>query len=212
MLFHCKRSSYWCSNCTLLIPGQGECPAEEKPPEGGLQPSPQTSPDELSSPNPDQAAPLLQAQQRPPSQAETEESGAASGTAKMDRDIIDPRSTKDGVDIEICLTEMDREPSEQEGAAEKESDLGRRDREKERETADEGLPPSNGSEDETVEKSEGQKEPSDANNNSLETPQDPQEDLTDTPDPVEQVSESPSVVCHYVCTYQEFLLVHGAKH
>ncbi|XP_071762697.2 pecanex-like protein 2 isoform X6 [Centroberyx gerrardi] len=101
------------------VEGQSESAAEERQAEGDLHPNRELSPEELSSPNPDQAAPLLQAQQRPP------------------------------------------------------------------DTADEGLPPSKGSEGESGEESEGQKEPSDANNNSLETPQDPQDDLTDA-EPVEE--------------------------
>uniref|UniRef100_UPI003AAD77D6 pecanex-like protein 2 isoform X5 n=1 Tax=Centroberyx gerrardi TaxID=166262 RepID=UPI003AAD77D6 len=103
------------------VEGQSESAAEERQAEGDLHPNRELSPEELSSPNPDQAAPLLQAQQRPPD----------------DKDTAD------------------------------------------RDTADEGLPPSKGSEGESGEESEGQKEPSDANNNSLETPQDPQDDLTD---------------------------------
>uniref|UniRef100_A0A8C4HT15 Pecanex-like protein n=1 Tax=Dicentrarchus labrax TaxID=13489 RepID=A0A8C4HT15_DICLA len=161
-----------------FIPGQGES-AEEKPVEGGLHPSPEPSPDELSSPNPDQAAPLLQAQQRPPSRAEREEMQSGSGTGKMDVEIIETGAVKDG-----------HEPT-----TEKDPDQDRIEEEKDdedkdatdRETADEGLPPSKGSEDESEEESEGQKEPPDANNNSLETAQDRQDDLIDIPKPPAQV-------------------------
>lgn len=165
--------------------------------EGGLHPSPEPSPDDLSSPNPDQAAPLLQAQQRPPSRAEREETrpGSASGTGKMDAEIIETGAVKEGVDIQGSLTGADRDQSEQERTAEKGSEQDIIENEKDgedketadRETADEGLPPSKGSEDESEEESEGQKEPPDANNNSLETPQDRQEDFIDIPEPPAQV-------------------------
>lgn len=165
--------------------------------EGGLHPSPEPSPDDLSSPNPDQAAPLLQAQQRPPSRAEREEtrSGSANGTGKMDTEIIDTGTVKEGTDVQISLTGTDREQSEQERTAEKDSEQGRIEKEEDsndkksadRDTADEGFPPSKGSEDESEEESEGQKEPSDANNNSLETPQDCQEDFIDILEPAAQV-------------------------
>lgn len=164
-----------------------------KPLEGGLQPSPETSPDEISSPNPDQAAPLLQAQQRPPSQAETEEMrpGSAGGTAEKDAEIIDTGAVKEGADIQISLTGTDREQSEQDEATEKDRTETRKDRNDEEaadpETADEGLPPSNGSEEDSEEKSEG---PSDANNNSLETPRDHPEDFIDIPDPAAQVGHT----------------------
>ncbi|XP_056147775.1 pecanex-like protein 1 [Lampris incognitus] len=46
--------------------GQTECTVEERPAEDGLQPSQELSPEDFSSPNPDQDAPLLPAQQRPP--------------------------------------------------------------------------------------------------------------------------------------------------
>uniref|UniRef100_A0A8C2ZR15 Pecanex-like protein n=1 Tax=Cyclopterus lumpus TaxID=8103 RepID=A0A8C2ZR15_CYCLU len=156
--------------------------------EGGLNPSP--SPDDLSSPNPDQAAPLLQAQQRTPSRAEREERrpGSASGTGKMDVEIIETVAVKEGVDIQSSLT--DREQSELERTTEKEPDRIEDWEEKDgadRETADEGLPPSKGSGDESEEENEGRKEPPDANNNSLGTPQDHQFDFIDTPDSPAQV-------------------------
>lgn len=167
--------------------------------EGGLHPSPEPSPDDLSSPNPDQAAPLLQAQQRPPSQAEREEMrpGSASGTGKMDAEIIETAAVKEGVDIQSCLTGTGREQSEQERTTERDSEKEQERIEEEKdcedkeaadmETADEGLPPSKGSEDESEEESEEQKEPPDANNNSLEAPQDRQEDFVDVPEPPAQV-------------------------
>lgn len=163
----------------------------------GLQPSPEPSPDDLSSPNPDQAAPLLQAQQRPPSRAEREEMrpGSASGTGKMDAETIETAAVKEGADAQSSVTGTDREQSEQERTTEKDSERDRIEEEKDcedkededRETADEGLPPSKGSEDESEEESEEQKETPDANNNSLETPQEHQEDFIDVPDPHAQV-------------------------
>ncbi|XP_051275744.1 pecanex-like protein 1 isoform X2 [Dicentrarchus labrax] len=182
--------------------GQGES-AEEKPVEGGLHPSPEPSPDELSSPNPDQAAPLLQAQQRPPSRAEREEMQSGSGTGKMDVEIIETGAVKDGVDIQSSLTGTDREQPEHEPTTEKDPDQDRIEEEKDdedkdatdRETADEGLPPSKGSEDESEEESEGQKEPPDANNNSLETAQDRQDDLIDIPKPPAQAEPVEETYC-----------------
>ncbi|XP_035029514.2 pecanex-like protein 1 isoform X2 [Hippoglossus stenolepis] len=171
---------------------QGESTAEGKPVEARLHPSPEPSPDDLSSPNPDQAAPLLQAQQRPPSRAEREDMRpiSASGTmGKMDEELPENAAAKEGVDVQSTLMESDRERSEQERTAEKvleqerieEKDSEDKDTE-ERETADEGLPPSKGSEEESEEESDGQKEPSDDNNNSLETPKDSQDDFLDVPE------------------------------
>ncbi|XP_068575808.1 pecanex-like protein 2 isoform X3 [Cebidichthys violaceus] len=178
------------------VEGQGESAADERPVEGGLHPSP--SPDDLSSPNPDQAAPLLQAQQRTPSRAEREEKrpGSASRTGKMDADIIETVSVKKGVDIQSSMS--DREQPEQETTTEKEpyriEDCEDKDS-ADRETADEGLPPSKGSEDES-EESEGQKEPPDANNNnSLGTPQDHQIDFIDTPDSPAQAEPVEETYC-----------------
>lgn len=176
-----------------LFPEQGECAAEEKSEVGRLQPSPEPSPDDLSSPNPDQVTPLLQAQQRPPSRAEREEMrpGSASGIGKMDGELIENGAVKEGTDIQSPLS--DREPSERERTAEKvsqqdrieETDCGDKET-ADRDTADEGLPPSKGSEEES-EDSDGQREPADDNNNSLETPKDSQDDCIN-------VSESPAQV------------------
>ncbi|XP_031729681.1 pecanex-like protein 1 isoform X2 [Anarrhichthys ocellatus] len=179
------------------VEGQGESAADERPVEGGLHPSP--SPDDLSSPNPDQAAPLLQAQQRTPSRAERVEKRprSASGTGKMDAEIIETVPVKDGVDIPSSMT--DREQPEQETTTEKEPDRIKDCQDKDsadRETADEGLPPSKGSEDESEEESEGQKEPPDtANNNSLGTPQDHQIDFIDTPDSPAQAESVEETYC-----------------
>lgn len=164
--------------------------------DGGLQPSPEPSPDDLSSPNPDQAAPLLQAQQRPPSRAEREEMQSGSASVKMDAEITETDDVKEGVDIQSCLTGTDREQAEQDRTTEKDSEQHRTEKEEDcedkeaadREAADEGLPPSKGSEDESEEESEGQKEPPDANNNLPETPQDLQDEFIDIPEPPAQVS------------------------
>ncbi|KAK5882642.1 hypothetical protein CesoFtcFv8_021205 [Champsocephalus esox] len=90
--------------------GQGDCAAEERPVQGILNPSP--SPDDLSSPNPDQAAPLLQAQQRTPSRAEREEMRprSGSGTGKMDAEIIE--TEEEGIDIQGSMFGIDREQLE----------------------------------------------------------------------------------------------------
>ncbi|XP_073337341.1 pecanex-like protein 2 [Pagrus major] len=187
------------------VEGQGESAADERPVEEGLQPSPEPSPDDLSSPNPDQAAPLLQAQQRPPSRAEREEMrpGSASGTGKMDAEIIETAAVKEGADAQSSVTGTDREQSEQERTTDKDSERDRIEEEEDcedkeaedGETADEGLPPSKGSEDESEEESEEQKETPDANNNSLETPQEHQEDLIDIPDPPAQVEPVEETYC-----------------
>lgn len=174
-----------------LLPGHGERPVD-----GGLHPS--SSPDDLSSPNPDQAAPLLQAQQRTPSRAERDEKrpGSASGTGNMDAEIIETVAVKESVDLQSSLT--DREQSELERTTEKEHDRREDWEDKDsadRETADEGLPPSKGSEDESEEENEERKEPPDANNNSLGTPQDHQFDFIDTPDSPAQVGLL-GVSCH----------------
>ncbi|KAK9541360.1 hypothetical protein VZT92_001411 [Zoarces viviparus] len=173
------------------VEGPGESAADERPVEGGLHPSP--SPDDLSSPNPDQAAPLLQAQQRTPSRAERVEKrpGSATGTGKRDAEMIETVPVKDGVDIPSSMT--DREQPEQETTTEKEPDSIEDCEDKDsadRETADEGLPPSTGSEDE----SEGQKEPPETANNSLGT-QDHQIDFIDTPDSPAQAEPVEETYC-----------------
>lgn len=159
-----------------------------------MQPSPEPSPDDLYSPNPDQAAPLLQAQQRSPSRAEREEIQSESATEKIDIEILETAAVKEGIDIKSSLTEIDRDQSEQERTVEKDFEqdkIEEKDSEDkdttDREIADEGLPPSKGSEDESEEENEGRKEPSDANNNSLETPQEDQEHVIDIPESPVQV-------------------------
>ncbi|KAF7659007.1 hypothetical protein LDENG_00004300 [Lucifuga dentata] len=181
------------------VEGQGESAAEERPVDEGLQPSQEPSPDDLSSPSADQAAPLLQAQQRPPSRAEREEMclGSASGTGNIDVEMTETVAVREGTDIQSSMTAPDRDQSEQKRTPEKDTDQNRT-MQKDcsdkdtvyRETVDEGLPPSKGSEDESGEENEGQKEPSDPNNNSLEIPQDQQDDLVDIPEPPMEVGHT----------------------
>lgn len=182
-----------------FISGQGESAAEEKPVEEGLQPNQEPSPDDLSSPNADHAAPLLQAQQRPPSRVEREETcpGSASGTGTMEVEMTASMAVSEGTDIQSSTTGPDRDQPEQERAPEKDSEQERtleKDRDDKEtvdlEMVDEGLPPSKGSEDDSWEESEGQREPSDPNNNSLETPQDHQDDSIDIPEAHTQVCQT----------------------
>ncbi|MED6234984.1 hypothetical protein ATANTOWER_011264, partial [Ataeniobius toweri] len=164
--------------------GQGETAAEEHNMEGGLLPNPELSPDDLSSPNPEQDAPLLRAQQRSPSrpereQAEVTETGAAVG---------------EGRDVQKSLMGKGGDQSEEERSLEKDLKQDTREEKEseykeaaDRETVDEGLPASKGREDESEEGSEGPKENSDANNNSLETPKDDLDVFIDTPESPAQV-------------------------
>ncbi|XP_029377036.1 pecanex-like protein 2 [Echeneis naucrates] len=182
------------------LEGQGESASEEKPIEGGLYPRPEPSPDDLSSPNPDQAAPLLQAQQRPPSRAERQEMHPGSAGGKMDTEMNENGVLHEGMDVQSSLMGTDRVQADQERTAEKDSVQDRtEDKDCEEiadgETADEGLPSSKGSEDESEEESEGQKEVSDANNNSLETPKDSQDDFVDAPEPPAQVKPPEELYC-----------------
>lgn len=157
---------------------------------GDMHPSLEPSPDDLSSPSPNQATPLLQAQQRPPSQAERVEMRPASacGTGEMVAEVMDSAAVHERMDIQNSLAVDEREISEQEQTTVRDSDRDRREEEKDcedkeaadRETADEGLPLSRGSEDENDEESERQK---DANDNSPETSQ----DFVDIPEPPAQV-------------------------
>ncbi|XP_034041097.1 pecanex-like protein 2 isoform X3 [Thalassophryne amazonica] len=169
--------------------GQGKSVAEDKHVERGLHPSPDPSPGYLSSPNPDQAAPLLQAQQRPPSQADREElhPGSPGGTQKTDVEVTETEALKEGMDIQSSLIGADGEKSDLDRIAEKDSEQERTQKDEcdYKDTADEGdegLPPSQGSDDESGKDSEGHKEPSDANNNSLETLQEHLEEFVDTPE------------------------------
>lgn len=163
--------------------------------EGGLNPSPEPSPDDLSSPVPDQATPLLQAQQRPPSRAERDETQPISASPKIDAETIAERgAVTEEVDFQSSLNGGQ---SEQEGAVEKDTEQEMveekdcEDKETEdRDMIDEGLPPSKGSEDESEEESEELKEPSDTNHNSLETPQEDQDEFIDIPEALAQVGHA----------------------
>ncbi|MEQ2235753.1 hypothetical protein ILYODFUR_005409, partial [Ilyodon furcidens] len=164
--------------------GQGETAAEEHNMEGGPLPNPELSPDDLSSPNPEQDAPLLRAQQRSPSrpereQAEVTETGPAVG---------------EGRDVQKSLMGKGGDQSEEERSLEKDLKQDTREEKEseykeaaDRETVDEGLPASMGREDGSEEGSEGPKENSDANNNSLETPKDDLDVFIDTPESPAQV-------------------------
>ncbi|XP_068182922.1 pecanex-like protein 2 [Antennarius striatus] len=182
------------------VEGRGEGAVEEKPVDGASQINPEPSPDDLSSPNPDQAAPLLQAQQRPPSGAERDEMLPISGTEKMDVEVFQTASLTEGVNIYGSLLVTDRERSEQEETTEKDLEQRKKEEEKDSEdkdaadteTADEGLPPSKGSEDESEEESEGHKESPDANNNSLESRQD---DVINVPEPPLQAEPEEEEFC-----------------
>lgn len=164
--------------------------------EGGLQPSPAPSPDDLSSPDPNQAAPLLQAQQRSPSSGEREDAQpvSASGTGNADAEVKQTGAAKEETDIKILVPGADKEEGTAETDAEqqsvKEKDCEDKETVDDGETADEGLPPSKGSGDESEDESEGHNEHSDAAINPLDTPQDCQDDYIDIPDPTVQVGPS----------------------
>ncbi|XP_029030939.1 pecanex-like protein 1 isoform X2 [Betta splendens] len=174
-----------CSRSEEVKTSEGQCETvvEARRVEGGMQPSPSPSPDDLSSPDPNQAAPLLQAQQRSPAHAAKDDARpvSAAGTGNADAG-----TTEDGTDVKISLPGTGGE----DGAAETDSEP-RRAEEKDREdteaadgeAADEGLPPSKGSGDESEDESAGQSERSDATINPLDTPQD---DLIDIPVLTEQ--------------------------
>ncbi|XP_029927221.1 pecanex-like protein 1 [Myripristis murdjan] len=178
----------------VLPLGQSESAAEERPAQGGLHASQELSPEDLSSPNPDQAAPLLQAQQRPPSQTGRDElrPGSATGTGKKDVETVGTGALTEGTAVQSPLIGPDREQSEQERTAEKDGD----DKDTaDRDTADEGLPPSKGSEGDSGAENEDQKEPSDANNNSLEAPQAHQDDPVDVPQTPTQAEPVEETYC-----------------
>ncbi|XP_032409296.1 pecanex-like protein 1 [Xiphophorus hellerii] len=129
------------------------------------------SPDDFSSPNPDQDAPLLQAQQKSPSRSAREEAEVTENRA----------AAEEGGDVRKSSTGS---RSGEETTPERNLKQDRREQREDDEAADEGLPPSKGSEDESEEGSEGLKENSDANNNSLGTPKDDQGESID-------IAESP---------------------
>lgn len=165
---------------------------EEKPVDGGLHLSPEPSPDDFSSPNPDQAAPLLQAQQRPPSRAERDETrpGSKNSATKTDADVTETAAAPEGAENKDLVDKAEVEGGPTTGKdSEQEEAVGEREREDkmDEDDADEGLPLSRGSDIENEEESEGCKEPPDTNNNSLDTPQDVQDELIDIPELPAQV-------------------------
>ncbi|XP_014893711.1 pecanex-like protein 1 isoform X3 [Poecilia latipinna] len=155
--------------------GRGDAAAAERAMGEDPRSDAELSPDDFSSPNPDQDAPLLQAQQRSPSrsareEAELAENGAAAEDGgDVQRSSMGSRSGEETTP-ERNLKQDRREQREDDEAVDREED--------------EGLPPSKGSEDESEEGSEGLKENSDANNNSLGTPKDDQGESID-------IAESP---------------------
>lgn len=155
--------------CYCFLAGHAEAAAEENPVEEEVDQSPDASPNDFSSPNPDPDAPLLQAQQRPSSQVDREETRPGSETG----------DGKGGLDNLSLLTEKEQSEG---------NDLGDKD------TADEGLPPSNGSEDESEEGCEELKEPSDANNNSIEVKDCSQDEAIDIPEAPAQVRHKHNIL------------------
>ncbi|KAG7256526.1 hypothetical protein CRUP_014524, partial [Coryphaenoides rupestris] len=142
---------------------QNRSTMEVVPGEGCLHPGQELSPEDLSSPNPDQATPLLQAQQRPSSRAgggeDTRPGSASAGAEKQD---VSSRTgcgggggtDREEADVQSPLTGTDRLLSERSRAVEREREM-EQEREKEaggettdgreREAVDEGLPSSHGS-------------------------------------------------------------------
>lgn len=179
----------------------------EKPVDGGQHLSPEPSPDDFSSPNPDQAAPLLQAQQRPPSRAERDETrpGSQNSAKKADADVTETAAVREGAENKDLVEAVGKEEIEEEPTVEKDSEQdgaegeGHREGEKDDDDADEGLPLSRGSDVENEEESEGRKEPPDANNNSLDPPQDVQDELIDVPEVPAQVGLKHKRQRRYLC-------------
>ncbi|XP_061646869.1 pecanex-like protein 2 isoform X1 [Phyllopteryx taeniolatus] len=148
----------------VAVPCNAKCTTEERPGEAGPHPSPEPTTENL----PDKVAPLLQAQQRPPSVTERQETQCVK--------IID--DNKESPD-EGRREEKDNEENE-EACGE----------------TSQGLPPCKGKEDDRVEtESEGHKEPSDANNNSLETPLECPHKLMDMPDAATQDEQGEETYC-----------------
>lgn len=132
------------------------------------------SPGDLSSPNPNRADPLLQAQQISPQRGESQPDSAE----KMDTEaMVDGRE----------LPDRERRAGREHGRVVEEED-GEGGEAAGEETAEEGLPLSKGSDDVAEQESERRKEPPDANNNSMETPQNCQENFITIPEITEQVS------------------------
>lgn len=165
---------------------------EEKPIDGGQHLSPEPSPDDFSSPNPDQAAPLLQAQQRTPSRGGRAETrpGSQNSATKTDADVPETAAVQRAENKDLVgKAEMEGEPTTKKDSEQDGEEVEReREDKKDEDDADEGLPLSRESDIENGVGSEGCKEPPDANNNSLDTPQDVQDELIDIPELPAQVS------------------------
>lgn len=130
------------------------------------------SPDDLSSPSPNQADPLLLVQQTSPRGGESQPKSAGKTDTQATADgkeSSDHRRTAGG---QRCRGEEDGEDDQAAGA----------------ETAEEGLALSKGSDEGAEEEPEHRKEPADANNNSMATPQNCQENFITIPEITEQVS------------------------
>ncbi|XP_030235637.1 pecanex-like protein 1 [Gadus morhua] len=203
--------------------GRNQSTADDLP-EGRVQPGQELSPEELSSPNPDQATPLLQAQQRPSSRAGGDGTRPGSAVSAEKRDASSRTGCGGGggtereeADIQSPLTGTDRLLSERSRAAEKERTTGTEPEKGgnveedggEREAVDEGLPSSHGGgsssssssssgsvEGESGEESEGRKEPSDANNNTVDEPRDHLGAVVDsTPQTPSEFEEAEEAYC-----------------
>lgn len=150
-----------------LIPGQEVIPAQPEPV--------RASPDDLSSPSPNQADPLLQAQQTTPRGGESQPGSAEKTDTEATADGKESSDHKRRAGGERCRAEEEKDGEDGQAAGE--------------ETADEGLALSKGSDDgASEEEREDRKEPADANNNSMETPQNCQENFITIPEITEQVS------------------------
>ncbi|XP_072292501.1 pecanex-like protein 2 isoform X1 [Eucyclogobius newberryi] len=167
------------------VEGESLSTAEQRPLAVGLQLSPEPSPEDLSSPNPDQAAPLLQAQQRTPSKAEREEvcPESSSGNTKEEAETIETtvKKEEESESSHSKLSRTEKQNSPDSEKSDQERDCDSKDA-SDPETADEGLPPSKGSGDESEEENQVQKESSDANNNSVLSSQHDEDEFVDIPE------------------------------
>lgn len=154
------------SSVVHLIPGQDGSPAQGEPA--------RASPDDLSSPSPNQADPLLQVLQTSPRGGESQpkSAGKSNAEAAVDgQESSEHRRRAGGQRYRV--EEEDGEDDQAAGADE---------------AAKEDLAQSKGSGERAEEEPEDRKEPADANNNSMETPQNCQENFITIPEITEQVS------------------------
>lgn len=147
-----------------LIPGEDVIPAQGEPV--------RASPDDLSSPSPIQADPLLQVQQTTPRGGESQPDSAEKTDTEADGKEWSGHKRAAGG--ERCRVELEKDGEDDQAAGE--------------ETVDEALALSKGSHDGAEEEHEDRKEPADANNNSMETPQNCQENFITIPEITEHVS------------------------